>query len=256
MQLENYYFRSDIKIPDKKDLKKEFGKLGIFLIEKANNKIKKKNQQMLIEKAEIKRKNENILISKSEVIKNDFISKTFKYLNTILSSSILDIKKKSLEHKNNLINEFIEDLKKELEKRVNKNQSEYYNFILNLLKQTYSDNKKSFKNSTIFFNKKDLMHFTQNRAELDKIIDKNIKLEQSNDIILGGFKITQDKGDVNLNYELSNIIRENRSLIDIHFTELISDSGMKIIQQEFENFINKKKKEIENKLIKYDEIEI
>ena len=78
--MENYYFRSDIKIPEKKNLKKEFGKLGIFLIEKANTEIKKKNQQMLIEKAEIKRKNENKLISKSEVIKNDFISKTFKYL--------------------------------------------------------------------------------------------------------------------------------------------------------------------------------
>ncbi|MBN1215933.1 MAG: hypothetical protein JXA99_10905 [Candidatus Lokiarchaeota archaeon] len=252
--MENYYFRGDIKIPGKKDLKKDFGKLGMFLIEKANTEIKKKNQQMLFEKAEIKRKNGEKLIEKSKNIKNNFLFKIFQELNEILSSTILNNKKILLEQENNLINEFIKELKAKLEKGVKHNQSKYYNFILNLIKQIFSDNKKSLKNSIIHFSKNDFMHFSQNKAELDKIIDKNTKIEQAEDIILGGFKITQDKGQIIFNFDISNIIKENRSLIDIYFSKLFSDSNVKILQQEFENFINKKKKEIKNYLIKYDEI--
>ncbi|MBY8981683.1 MAG: hypothetical protein KGD57_01930 [Candidatus Lokiarchaeota archaeon] len=209
---------------------------------------------MLFEKAEIKKKNREKLTQKSESLKNDFISNSIQELNTNLSSTLLNSKQLILEIKNRLIDECIEELKNELNKRIKKNQSEYYTFILNLIKQIYYNNNILKKKSILYFNNVDFKHFNQNKEELDTISGKNIKIEQSDIISIGGFLITQDKGDVMFNYDFSNMIRENLSFIEIQFTQLISDFGIKKLQIEFESFITTKKKEIKDYLIKYDKI--
>ena len=209
---------------------------------------------MLFEKAEIKKKNREKLTQKSESLKNDFISNSIQELNTNLSSTLLNSKQLILEIKKRLIDECIEELKNELNKRIKKNQSEYYTFILNLIKQIYYNNNILKKKSILYFNNVDFKHFNQNKEELDTISGKNIKIEQSDIISIGGFLITQDKGDVMFNYDFSNMIRENLSFIEIQFTQLISDFGIKKLQIEFESFITTKKKEIKDYLIKYDKI--
>lgn len=209
---------------------------------------------MLFEKAEIKKKNREKLTQKSESLKNDFISNSIQELNTNLSSTLLNSKQLILEIKNRLIDKCIEELKNELNKRIKKNQSEYYTFILNLIKQIYYNNNILKKKSILYFNNVDFKHFNQNKEELDTISGKNIKIEQSDIISIGGFLITQDKGDVMFNYDFSNMIRENLSFIEIQFTQLISDFGIKKLQIEFESFITTKKKEIKDYLIKYDKI--
>lgn len=209
---------------------------------------------MLFEKAEIKKKNREKLTQKSESLKNDFISNSIQELNTNLSSTLLNSKQLILEIKNRLIDKCIEELKNELNKRIKKNQSEYYTFILNLIKQIYYNNNILKKKSILYFNNVDFKHFNQNKEELDTISGKNIKIEQSDIISIGGFLITQDKGDVMFNYDFSNMIRENLSFIEIQFTQLISDFGIRKLQIEFESFITTKKKEIKDYLIKYDKI--
>ncbi|MBY9007979.1 MAG: hypothetical protein KGD63_14655 [Candidatus Lokiarchaeota archaeon] len=175
-------------------------------------------------------------------------------MNSILSSTLFDSKELILGLKNRLISECVEELKKKTKKKIKKSQSEYYSLILDLIKQVFDNNKNLKKKSIIFFNEIDFKYFNQNIGDLKKVTNKNIIINQSDKIILGGFLIGQDDNEVVFNYDLSNLIRKNQYFIEIQFTKLIPDSGIKELQLEFESFINKNKKEIKEYLIKYDKI--
>ncbi len=235
-------------------MKTQFGELGIYLIEKAKKEIKEKNQQMLFLKAEIKKKNSDNFENKSQKLKKNYLNQFNKELNTNLSSTLLNSKERILRFKNKLINECIIDLQNELKKRIEKNYSGYSQYLLDSISQVYRNNKNMLKNSILYFNERDYAYLNKNSEIIEKITKKKGKKEISNQITLGGFILQENDGEITFNYNLSSIIYENRDLIEIQFSELIPDSEIKDLQKEFELFVNKKKEEIKNHLIKYDKI--
>jgi len=91
-------------------LKERFGKLGLHLINKAENDIKKINQQTLFQIAEIKKKNRERAEESLLKMKEHFNETFNRLLNNSLSSALIKIKEEILNSKNRLMSELISDL--------------------------------------------------------------------------------------------------------------------------------------------------
>lgn len=238
---------------DKKDLKERVGKLGMYLIDQAKEKIKELNQQILFRKAEIKKQYREEEIKKSKELREEFINKYEQQLNTNLSTTLLSSKEKLLDLKNELIKDFRNSLRGEVSSRIEDQYSNYIQYLLENMKEV--ENKvDSSQNVNVFFNERDLRHFSQNADEIYNIFGNDVALKESQDIDVGGFKLELIQEDIIYNYSIDKIIDKNHSLLEKKISEQLKDSEIKNIRSEFEEFINNKKQEMEDILIKYDRI--
>ncbi|TFF97784.1 MAG: hypothetical protein EU547_03370 [Promethearchaeota archaeon] len=238
---------------DKEDLSVKIGKLGLYLIEQAKEKIKNLNQQILFRKAEIKKHFREQEIKKSKNLRKKFIDQYEQKLNTNLSSTLLSSKEKLLDLKNELIRDFKTALRKEVNQRIEKKYSNYIQYLLENLNQI-TDKINTSHQFNIYFNERDLNYFNQNRGKINNNFHHNVNLKKSSEIEVGGFKLEQIQEDIIYNYTVDNIINRNYNLLEHKISEQIKDSEIKIIDSEFEKFINKKKEKMEDILIKYDRI--
>lgn len=225
----------------------------MHLIEQAKDKIKDLNQEMLFRRAEIKKRYRNRLDSKSSQIREQFIEDYNNILNTNLSSTLLESKDRILDLKNNLIKIFIEDLRDEIEKRIQKNYEGYVQYILNLFR-SIKDKDSIPKISILYFNERDAEYFSSDVKKITNILNKEFEIKETSKVKIGGFILEQIEGEISFDYTIDNIIEDNYSLIEMQFSDVIKDTEIKKLQSEFEDFINDKKKKIEEFLINYDRI--
>ncbi|MBD3342939.1 MAG: hypothetical protein GF353_27835, partial [Candidatus Lokiarchaeota archaeon] len=74
---------------EKKELRKNFGELGMFLINKARNEIRNINEQTLFEKAKVKKEYIERTSDRSAKLREKFVSTFNQLLNDSLSSTII-----------------------------------------------------------------------------------------------------------------------------------------------------------------------
>lgn len=233
--------------------KERFGKLGLYLIEKAKDEIKQIDQQTLFQIAEIKKRYKERIEESSSKIKSNFIETYNKRLNNALSSTLLKIKEETLNVKNKLISNLITDLNQELEKKINDNYANYVKFLLGIF-----DSIKHLIDKppeiVINLNSKDYEFFIQNFDRIQKIFENKVTLNPSKDEFIGGFRILQTKMNISYDFSITSLINKKRSLIEIEFSKLFSNIYLEINQiiQNYEKYIQNQKLAIKEYLKNYD----
>jgi len=238
---------------EQEDVKNKIGKLGMYLIDQAKEKIKELNQQILFRKAEIKKKYREQEVKKSKKLRKKFTNQYEQKLNTNLSTTLLSSKDKLLDLKNELIKDFKNTLRDNLKHRIEDRYSNYVQYILENIKRIKNKINTSHK-LNIYLHERDLKYFKQNKEKLTKIFNGQVELKHSPEIDVGGFKLEQIQEDIIYNYTLENVIEKHYTILEQKVSEQIKDSEIKTIHTDFEEFINEKKEQMEDILIRYDRI--
>jgi vacuolar-type H+-ATPase subunit E/Vma4 len=228
------------------------------LINKVQEEIKQINQQNLFQKAEIRKNYIERVNDTSKKIRNSFIEIYNESLNNSLSSTLLNIKEKILKLKNTLINElkhdFFQDIKDSIEKNFsNKKDNSYLNFLLNNLKN-FSQSLTHRSNIITILNSRDYEFFNNNLKLIETQLQNKLILKRSDEEFVGGFKFIQENENILYDFTIENILNKNEGIIQQEFPKLVDESEIKKVEEDFEQFIQKKKLEIEEYLKKYDRI--
>ena len=242
-----------IRISEEKDLKERFGNLGLYLVEKAKEEIKEINRQNLFQKAEIRKRYIDRSNESSSRIRRHFIEIYKQYLNSKLSKTLIDSKEEVLKIKNQLVEKLKNFIKNYLKEKIEISYSNYINFLIDKIKENKNLIDKPPK-MIIIFNSKDFNYFNENPNKLKNLFKNSIELKKDPHQSIGGFKVILAKGDISFNYSVDDIINENLSIIQQEFSNIISDSEIKEIESNFENFIQNQKKGIKQYLENYDRI--
>ena len=155
------------KISEEKELRKQFGNLGLYLIEKAQKEIKELNQKTLFHKAEIKKRYLERSRERSMKLKSHLIESYEQFLNQSLSSTLLKGKENLLSLKNRLIKELKLNLYALIKERIKNNYSDYIAYLLNSIQNVKFAIDKP-QEIEIKFNRKDYNYFIKN---FDIIVD-------------------------------------------------------------------------------------
>ncbi|MFX1380636.1 MAG: V-type ATP synthase subunit E family protein [Promethearchaeota archaeon] len=235
------------------NIKERFGRLGLYLIDKAKNEIKVIDQQSLFQIAEMKKKYRERISDSSSKIKTNFIETYNKRLNNSLSSTLLKIKEETLNVKNALISKLIIDLNQLLEKKINKNYSNYLKFLLEIFNRIKHLIDKP-PEIVINLNSRDYEYFIKNFDKIQKIFENNVTLNPSTEEFIGGFRILQTRMNISYDFSITSLINKKRSLIEIEFSKIFSDIYLEIneIIQNYEKFIQNQKLAIRDYLKNYD----
>ena len=242
-----------IRISEEKDLKERFGNLGLYLVEKAKEEIKEINRQNLFQKAEIRKRYIDRSNESSSRIRRHFIEIYKQYLNSKLSKTLIDSKEEVLKIKNQLVEKLKNFIKNYLKEKIEISYSNYINFLIDKIKQN-KDFIDQPPKIIIIFNSKDFNYFNENPNELKNLFKNSIELKKDSHQSIGGFKVILANGEISFNYSVDDIINENLSIIQQEFSNIISDSEIKEIESNFENFIQNQKKSIKQYLENYDRI--
>ena len=236
-------------------MKERFGKLGLHLIDQAENDIKNINQQTLFQIAEIKKKNRDRAEESLLKMKEHFNETFNRLLNNSLSSSLIKIKEEILKSKNKLMAELISDLTNLIEKKINDNYSNYTDFLLKSLKNiAYVVDKPP--EIIITLNSRDYEFFNSNKDKIEKIFKNNIKLNKSEKDFTGGFICTVPAVNISYNDTIENQLKKNTSIIEIEFSKIFSESETDIKQLEnfYIKFIQNQRQSINQYLQDYERI--
>jgi len=236
-------------------LKKRFGKLGLHLINQAENDIKKINQQTLFQIAEIKKKNRDRAEESLLKMKEHFNETFNRLLNNSLSSALIKIKEEILNSKNRLMVGLISDLTNLIKKKINDNYSNYTEYLLNSLKKIAHIVDKPPEIS-ITLNSRDFQFFNSNKDKIAKIFKNNIKLNKSEKEFTGGFICIVPAVNISYNGTIENQLKKNTSIIEIEFSKIFSESETDIKQLEdiYLKFFQNQRQTINEYLQNYERI--
>lgn len=213
----------------------------MYLIEQAQNEIKKVNQKVLFQKAEIKKKHNRDVNESSIDIKQHFEDYDHQFFNHCLSSTFLSFNEKLLSLKHG----FIDDLKKEVFLKLKEHINKYYNNYIDYLVQSIEHISHFMDKppSIIFnFNTKDFTFFKEpsKGKRIQALFTNPITLKESKLGFIGGFS-AETEGGISYNMIFDDIIDKNTYLFEIELSEIISDNELNKIKREFEEFIENKK---------------
>ncbi|MBY8980574.1 MAG: hypothetical protein KGD72_09300 [Candidatus Lokiarchaeota archaeon] len=234
-------------------MKERFGKLGLHLVNLAENDIKDINQQTIFQIADIKKKNRVRARESLLKMKEHFIETFNRLLNNSLSSTLLKIKEEILKSKNKLMSELITDLTNLIEKKINDNYSNYIEFLLNALENIKHVVDKP-PEIIITLNSRDFNFFNNNKEKIVKIFKNNIKLNKSEKEFTGGFICIVPAINISYNDTVENQLKKNTSIIEIEFSKIFSESETDIKQLEnfYLKFIQNQRQVIEEYLQNYE----
>jgi len=187
-------------------------------------------------------------------IRNIFIESYNQFLNTQITTVLLRAKERILNLKNSLLKEFKITLLNSIKERIKTNYSHYIDFLLNYIKEI-SKNVDSPPEIMIFFNSDDYNHFIKNSEKIQRFFKNEVVIKEDSSGFIGGFKILRKNAIVSYDYTINHLINLQKTLIEMQFSDLISDNEYKTLENEFEKFINKKKSDVQEYLTKYDQIE-
>ncbi len=214
-------------------MKEKFGKLGLHLINQAENDIKNINQQTIFQIAEIKKKNRDRSEESLLKMKEHFNDTFNRLLNNSLSSALIKIKEEVLNSKNKLMAELISDLTNLIEKKINDHYSNYIDFLLNSLENIKHVVDKP-PEIIITLNSRDFNFFNTNKDKITKIFKNNVKLNKSEKEFTGGFICVVSAENISYNDTIENQLKKKTSIIEIEFSKIFSESETDIKQ--LENF--------------------
>ena len=242
-----------MSISEHKELKEQFGSLGLNLIKKAEKEMKEMNQNTLFQKSQIKknflkRNNENALRTKTH-----FIETNNELLNNALASTLLKIKQDVLEIKNKLLIELRLVLLKRIESNINKNYEKYVAYLINDLKR-FSQTIKHSREVSIALIKRDYKFFSENPRKIQDMFKTQITLQIADDSFIGGFKAYIESENISYDVTIENYILKQSILIESAFSEQFSEKSITELTQKFEKFIINKKESIQEHLKEYDRI--
>ncbi|MFX0020669.1 MAG: hypothetical protein ACFFAF_18275, partial [Candidatus Hermodarchaeota archaeon] len=106
------------------------------MIDRAEERIKEFNQQLLYQKAEIKKNYLKKVNENSLRIKNQFRETYDTFLNESLTSNLIQAKESIINLKNNFLNDLKRELKNQLEEIIARNYSNYLNFLNERIKSS------------------------------------------------------------------------------------------------------------------------
>jgi len=236
-------------------IKEQFGKLGMYLVEKAQKEIKELNQKILFQKAEIKKKHNKDVSDSSIEIKKYFEDYDTQFFNHCLTSTFISFNDKLL----NIKHKFIDDLKKEaflkIKDHIDKHYNNYVEYLLQNIESIsrFMDKPPSI---TFNFNPKDCSFFKEpsNVKKIQKHFKNPIRIKENNYDFIGGFS-AEVEGGISYNMIFDDIIDKNTPIFEIELSKIISDIKINKIKREFEEFIEEKKMGIhliEDYLKKYE----
>ncbi|MFX1572944.1 MAG: hypothetical protein ACFFB0_09350 [Promethearchaeota archaeon] len=208
---------------------------------------------MLFQKAEMKNNYNEMIDEASLKVKNKFLEDYDQFLNEHLTSSLLKLKETILNLKNQLKEDLRISLFELIKTKLDKNYSTYIEYILNFIKLV-SENIGGHGKINFFFNLRDFNYFNKNSNKIKSIFRDSITIEQSSRKFLGGFEVTMPQASISYDYSFDTLINRNYTQIELEFSKIISDVEYKKLYDEFEEFIQEKKKDIEGILSKYDQI--
>ena len=244
-----------MKISEEKELKKRFGNLGLYLIDKAQNEIKELNQKTMFQKGEIKKRFLERSNERSLRLRTHFTENYKHFLNQSLSTTLLKGKEKFLDLKNNLITNLTTSLFNLIKEKREENYSAYIKYLLNLINQVKKTMEKP-QDIELIFNDKDYNYFIKNFDKISDLFKNPVEINKDRYDFLGGFKISLVGGVISYDYTIDNLIDKNSSFIQMEISKIINDSEIKVTEKEFEDFIEEQKKRIAEYLIQYDQIQI
>jgi len=208
---------------------------------------------MLLQKAEIKKRHVERHIENSKRLRDQFIETYNQFLNNALSQTLLNIKETVLNLKKKLIKELKINLKTLIKEKINKNYSNYINSLINHIK-TVSHIIDKPPQVTILLNYTDFNYFNNNFEKIQNLFKNKVGITNIPTDFIGGFKVITPDEDILYDYSNDNLINKNSSLIEIEFSKFFSESEIKRLEKDFEQFIQKKKIDIEEFLSEYDRI--
>ena len=237
------------------NLKKEFGKLGLYLVENAENEIKEvERKQVLLNSSLKKRTNERIeqiLNKKKKQFKDQYNSQ----INESTVSILLDVKNKLLDLKNKLIFDFKNDFKEELALKISKNYDQYIKYLLKLMKEKVDD-LKVHKKMTFILNSNDYNYLNNHKGLLQSLKIDNYELRKSEKESIGGYILIIPEESFILNYMLENQINLNTNAFESLLTEELSslEESYYDINEKFEKSIEDIRNKIQIYLQKLEEL--
>lgn len=242
-----------INISEEKNIKDQFGKLGMYLISSAQEKIKELNQQMLYQKAETKKNYLRRINENSIKLKNQFANSYKNFLNKSLASTLLGAKESILNLKNNILSDLNNSLMLKIKDLIANNYSNYRQFLTEKIKDLVHIIDKPPKVS-IILNHKDYDNIKKSPSEIKSLFKNEVEIIGTEEEFIGGFKVNSQGGKINYNYSINAILERNMIIIEKNLSQLFSEEQIKELQFNFENFINNKKLEMKEYLNEYEQI--
>ena len=223
-------------------MREGFGKLSLYLIEKAQEEIREINRQTLFQMSEIKKKYQERINDNTSKIESQFIETTIKSLNNSLSSILLIVKDELSNLKNKLVLELITDLKQIINETIKSGYSNYINFLIRNLKKISEFIDKP-PEIILTLNSRDYNFFKKRFVEIQNNFKNKVVLENSEENFIGGFKIRNLNGNLSYNYIFTTLLSKSTSLIEIELSKIFSDFDSEIqeMQQHYEKFIQNQK---------------
>ena len=155
--------------------------------------------------------------------------------------------------KNGLLKELIDDIYLLIKEKIGKHYDNYIKFLTNFLKRISSSFDKN-QEIKIFFNSEDHSYFISNFDKIQNLFNSKIEIQEIEEDIAGGFKILSESGLIDYDYSLNSLVEQKSALIQIEFSKIMSDTEIKKLENNFSEFIQNKKLEIEKYLADYDRI--
>ncbi len=208
---------------------------------------------MLLQKAEIKKRHIERNIESSKRLRDQFIETHNQFLNNALSQTLLNIKESILNLKRRLIKELKISLKNLIKEKIDKEYSYYITSLINRIKEVSPIIDKPPR-VTILLNNTDFNYFNENFAKIEDIFKNEVGITKTTTDFIGGFKVITPNEDILYDYSIDNLISKKSSLIEIEFSRVFSESEVKNLEKDFEQFIQKKKLDIDEFLREYDRI--
>ncbi len=208
---------------------------------------------MLLQKAEIKKRHIERNIESSKRLRDQFIETHNQFLNNALSQTLLNIKESILNLKKRLIKELKISLKNLIKEKIDKEYSYYITSLILLIKEVSPIIDKPPR-VTILLNNTDFNYFNENFAKIEDIFKNEVGITKTTTDFIGGFKVINPNEDILYDYSIDNLISKKSSLIEIEFSRVFSESEVKNLEKDFEQFIQKKKLDIDEFLREYDRI--
>ncbi len=234
------------------DLNKSFGKIGIFLMEKAQKEVNKflENSEKLKTELEIKLLKS---IDKRKVrMRQEFINQYNEIINKFKSDSILKLRESFLERKNEIIDIFKTFLLDSIRKDIVANIKKYHEFLGVKYKEMMPMIKEEA--TLLSFNKRDYDFFKKNPESLKKIFLKNCQINNKVIQSIGGFVANSKEGLISFDYTLENLINKQIDFINFEFEKLFEKLEIDKIEFECENKIEELKQKILRFLEEFDKI--
>jgi hypothetical protein len=186
-------------------------------------------------------------------IKKQFIKNNIQFLNNFLSSNLLKTKENVLKLKNRLVNELELELNNILKAQINQNYSKYIRYLFGVIKGIHTAIDKP-PEIVIEFNSKDYNYFIKNLEKINQFFINPVKIYNNLEDHINGFKVILFEGTISFDYTINNLLTQSITLIEHEFSKVLSDSIIKELERDFENFIQNQKLRIEEYLYKYEQV--